>query len=316
MSVNLTLDAQGSGNNWESSLPYSGNPLDRAETLRWDADWIESLWTDSATQVLTFAHLRCRLVDAHIDWRPVGELREDAPWIFLGLCPESGRALLAADVTNPAISPDELGEEFFDVRKAAAILPHGESAIVAHGRSVLDWHARNRFCPKCGTLTEKRRGGQQRVCSAEACKAEHYPRVDPVVIMLVTRRDETGDYCLMGRQVEFPLGMMSALAGYIEAGESIEEAVRREIHEETGVVVGAVRYVMSQPWPFPSNLMIACIAEARTEVITIDPKELEQAHWFHREEVRRALNGDETVGFFVPNRVAVAHHLLRHWIES
>nr|WP_279347142.1 NAD(+) diphosphatase [Govania unica] len=286
-------------------MAFTGNSLDRAETRRADAAWLKALEQDGRSRALAFSNLSPRLSDDRLDWQPLSGFAADLPKVFLGLIGDS--ACYAVDVGD-----QDMPELYTDARTAAAILPVDESAIVAQGRSLLDWHARHGFCAMCGSRTEIRKGGLQRVCRSDSCQAEHFPRVDPVVIMLVTR----GDHCLMGRQSRFPPGMVSALAGFMEPGETIEETVRREVHEETAVPVGEVRYVMSQPWPFPSNLMIGCLAEGLDDKITIDPQELESAGWYSRADVQAAFADDPSAGFTIPQPVAVAHHLLKAWLAE
>ncbi|MDP8912305.1 MAG: NAD(+) diphosphatase, partial [Pseudomonadota bacterium] len=172
---------------------------------------------------------------------------------------------------------------------------------------LIEWHNRHRFCSKCGTATALFRAGWGRRCAA--CEAEHYPRVDPVVIMLAEHEGRV----LLGRQPQYPPGRYSALAGFVEPGESIEEAVAREFQEEAGIRVRGVRYVASQPWPFPGSLMIACMAQAQSDALTIDRTELEDAHWFDRSAVEAALGGDPDAPFQAPPRFAIAHTLLAHW---
>ena len=182
-------------------------------------------------------------------------------------------------------------------------------AILGGAKSIADWHARHRFCAKCGKPTRLSAAGWRREC--DACGAQHFPRTDPVVIMLAV----DGERCLLGRQARFPKNMYSALAGFLEPGETIEEAVKREIHEESGVVCDEVRYVASQPWPFPSSLMIGCLARAVTREIVVDGQELEDARWFTREEVRAMFEKRHPDGLFAPMRMAIAHHLLKFWLE-
>jgi NAD+ diphosphatase len=198
-----------------------------------------------------------------------------------------------------------------DLRSIAVrgLVPAEELGLLAMAKSMLDWHRRHRFCANCGAPTEASQAGFRRDCPA--CAAQHFPRTDPVVIMLVTH----GDRCLMGRQPRFPEKMYSCLAGFLEPGETIEDAVRRETFEEAGIRVGAVRYLASQPWPFPSNIMIGCIGEALTEAIDFDGEELEDARWFSREDVRRMLEGTHE-DFAAPSPIAIANHLLREWVKA
>ena len=185
-----------------------------------------------------------------------------------------------------------------------------ELALYGGARSLLDWHARHRFCAQCGQPTHPAKGGWQRNCPA--CGAQHFPRTDPVTIMLV----EHDGRLLLGRNTRFPPGSYSALAGFVEPGETIEEAVAREVFEEAGVRVRDVRYVASQPWPFPSQLMIGCHALAEGDALAIDRTELEDARWFDRAEIAEAMNeGEASTGFKAPTSRAIAHYLLRWWLE-
>jgi NAD+ diphosphatase len=181
---------------------------------------------------------------------------------------------------------------------------------LAQGASLLAWHATHRFCGRCGHNTESSDGGYKRVCLN--CNAEHFPRTDPVAIMLTVTQEK----CLMGRGRHFAPGMYSALAGFIEPGETIEAAVRRETFEEAGIRLGRVVYHASQPWPFPHTLMIGCFGEALNEDIHADTRELEDCRWFSRDEVRDMLAGSHAGGLSVPPSGAIAHHLIRAWVES
>ncbi|XP_041792921.1 peroxisomal NADH pyrophosphatase NUDT12 isoform X1 [Chelmon rostratus] len=193
-----------------------------------------------------------------------------------------------------------------------------EAGVVAQARSVLAWHSRYSFCPTCGSSTKLEEAGYKRSCLNSDCrslKGVHntcYPRVDPVVIMLVIHPD--GNRCLLGRKKVFPVGMFSCLAGFIEPGETMEEAVRREVEEESGVKVGPVQYVSCQPWPMPSNLMIGCLAVATSTDIKVDENEIEEARWFPRQQVIEALLRGAHPAFTVPPRQTIAHQLIRHWI--
>jgi len=229
----------------------------------------------------------------------VTEAPDDAHIVLLGF--DEGRPRFAAAPEGVPAPPLRSPALF----RALDQLEAGEAATYAMARSVLDWNARHRFCANCGTLTESFRAGWGRKCGN--CATEHFPRVDPVVIMIA----EHDGRALLGRQPSWPAGRYSALAGFLEPGESIEEAVAREIQEEAGVSVSGVRYVASQPWPFPSQLMIACIGIADDDAITLDDNELETAGWFTRDEVRAALAGDGP--FVAPPNYAIAHTLLTRW---
>jgi NAD+ diphosphatase len=196
------------------------------------------------------------------------------------------------------------------MRSAAALLPASDVAILGQAKALIDWHQRHGFCPRCGAPTMLADAGYRRVCGA--CKAEHFPRTDPVVIMLATHDDA----CLVGRGKHFPSRMFSALAGFIEPGETIEEAVRRELFEEAGVQAGAVTYFTTQPWPFPSSLMIGCFAEAHTRELRIDDKELAEALWLERPVARALLAGERVTDFWIPPPIAIAHHLIKAWANA
>jgi NAD+ diphosphatase len=183
-------------------------------------------------------------------------------------------------------------------------------AILGQAKAVLNWHARHGHCANCGAPTRIAAAGWRREC--DACKAQHFPRTDPVVIMLALE----GGRCLLGRQARFPKGMYSALAGFVEPGETIEEAVRREIHEEARIACGEVVYLASQPWPFPSTLMIGCLARALGREIIVDGQELEDARWFERDEVTAMFDKRHPAGLTSPGPMAIAHHILRYWVDS
>jgi NAD+ diphosphatase len=298
-------------------IVFSGNPLDRAEARRRDAAWLRERLADDATRVLPLWRL-APLVHAseapRLAWATPALLdgREAAPEpVFLGIA--DGVAHFAADLSDCAEPLVEFGFEgaahFPELRAVAGLLPPGDAAIAAQARHLLDWHARHGFCPGCGERTRPKDGGWSRRCGA--CSSEHFPRTDPVVIMLVL----DGERCLLGRQPAWPRPFFSALAGFVEGGETLEEAVRREVSEEAGVEVTEVRYLASQPWPFPASLMLGCTARAVSREITVDRSELEEAAWFTREEVRAAL-AVPTPRLALPPPMAIAHHLIRRWVEG
>ena len=298
---------------------FGGNPLDRASERRTNEEWIASLLEDPDTRVLALRDLKpfTRGTAAPaLDWQPVAPWRDQietgAPLIFLGL--GDGRAHFAIDATGASIAPD-IDTELIDVRALAPTLATGEAAILAEARSVLDWHARHRFCAQCGSPTAMASAGWTRRCPE--CRASHYPRTDPVVIMLAIR----GERALLGRNRRRPGARFSCLAGFVEPGETLEDAVRREVREESGVRCGRVRYLVGQPWPFPSSLMLGFLTEALTEEITVDPKELAEARWFSRQEIRemvgRASSGaDDPSQLSLPAPIAIAHHSCRRWSDG
>lgn len=231
--------------------------------------------------------------------------------VILGTC--DGRPLVATLAGPEAADAFQDDPDFqaLDLRSIAvrgAVAPD-ELGILATAKSLLFWHSRHRFCAHCGAPTALASGGFRRDC--QACGAQHFPRTDPVVIMLATR----GERCLLGRQPRFAPGVYSCLAGFLEPGETIEDAVRRETFEEAGLRVGEVRYLASQPWPFPASLMIGCVGEALTDEVTVDRAELEDARWFSRDEVRLMLDRRHPDGLSTPPPMAIAHFLIRSWAE-
>ncbi len=196
---------------------------------------------------------------------------------------------------------------FTDLRQVAGLLPPGEASVLAHARGMMHWRTKHRFCGICGARCEARSAGHTMVCTG--CKAQHFPRTDPAVIMLVVR----GDACLLGHSQRFPnTTMYSTLAGFVEPGESLEEAVRREVMEEAGIEVGEVLYHSSQPWPFPSSIMLGFHAEGLSEAITIDPTELRDARWFTRDELR----SHQSLGFSLPRADSIARRLIEDWLAA
>jgi NAD+ diphosphatase len=293
---------------------FGGNPLDRASERREDREWIGKLLDDPDTRILALRDLKPFTRDGAapaLDWQPVGPWRPridaGATLIFLGL--GDGRAHFAVEATAADVAPD-VDTELIDVRALAPALPTGEAAILAEARSVLDWHARHRFCAQCGSATRMASAGWVRRCPE--CRASHFPRTDPVVIMLGVY----GDACLVGRNKRFPGNFYSALAGFMEPGESIEEAVRRELMEEVNLKVGKVHYHATQPWPFPSSLMIGCLAEAESRDFKPDGEEIADAMWVDRDKARRLIAGERFDDISVPPAIAIAHHLIKAFAEG
>lgn len=305
-------------------IPFCGNPLDRANEKRTDSERLTARWHDPSSFVLPMWKLQPLLIGPENQRGPLeaGFLKPglaealmagDAPAILLGV--EEGHAYFAIDISaarDPANEGPLAGLGHFRDLRAAAMsgLVERDIAILGQAKAMIDWHQRHGFCPKCGARTMLADAGYRRHC--DACGADHFPRTDPVVIMLVTH----GDACLVGRGKQFPPGFFSALAGFVEPGETLEEAVAREIHEEAGVRVNSVRYFTSQPWPFPSSLMMGCFAEAEDRTLTIDRNELADAFWIEKDKLRAMLAGDNVDGLRFPPPVAIAHHLLKHWAGS
>jgi NAD+ diphosphatase len=243
----------------------------------------------------------------------LGLARDGAP-IFIALLPDEA-VEQRADTSDGfldrriLVAPGREDLKLVDLRSIAAggLVPQDQSAMLAAAKALMNWHTRHRFCSNCGAPTEVAVAGWRRDCPV--CKAIHFPRTDPVVIMLAV----DGDACLLGRQPRFPKGMYSALAGFVEPGETIEAAVRREVREEAGVVCRAVQYFASQPWPFPASLMIGSFAQAESRALEVDRVELEDARWFSRGEAMALVEGRHPDGLLAPAKMAIAHHLLKRW---
>jgi len=273
---------------------FSGAGLDRADLLRGSPEKLAELASrDDALELVWSDGLPAMDGTGCLVWQPLRGAE-----LFLGL---EGGAPRFSPLADPAAVA-------FSVLPSIAQLDAREAPLFAAALSLARWHARHRFCANSGHETLIARGGWSRSCLH--CGAEHFPRVDPVAIMLVEHEGRL----LLGRQPHYPPGRYSALAGFIEVGESIEDAVAREVKEEAGIDVRDVSYVASQPWPFPSSLMIGCRAQATSSELTIDTTELEDARWFTRDEVEHALAGASDVTFQPPPRTAIARTLLEHWL--
>ena len=289
-----------------AGIAFAGAQLDRADAIRNDSAQLEALM-DWRARLLKLDGLNPSVSpDNTLEWGTLADADPASDLVFLGLLGGKGCFAEVRHDLDTKITPFSQA-----LWRALATLDHDDLAIYGAARSLVDWHARHRFCARCGQPTKLAKGGWQRSCAA--CKADHFPRVDPVTIMTV----EHDGNLLLGRQPRFPARRFSALAGFVEPGESIEEAVAREVFEEAGVRVSRVSYVASQPWPFPSQLMIGCHAHADSAELTIDATEIEEARWFTRAEVVEAMAaGDEGAAFIAPPPHAVAHHLLKWWLEQ
>jgi NAD+ diphosphatase len=237
------------------------------------------------------------------------KLLDGVPPVLLGV-DANGVAHFAAQAEDPELA---LNQDLcaIDLRSIAlqGLADNSSLGVAAQARTLLHWHTRHRFCANCGAATQPGDAGYKRVCLS--CAAEHFPRTDPVVIIAVTR----GDKMLLGRSARFAATMYSTLAGFVEPGETAEDAARREVFEEAGIRVGRISYVMSQPWPFPANLMIGLVGEAESDAITIDPDELADARWFSLDEVRAMHEGRHPEGLEIPPSISIAHHLIRKIID-
>jgi NAD+ diphosphatase len=304
-------------------IPFAGNPLNRASEKRTDAHWIESRRHDPSSLILPLWRLEPFLLEPKKSGAPIelGLLRPgvadslagaEAPCIFLGL--DGDNAVFALDVSDagdPANGGPLAGLGYFrEARAAAQMASLRDAAIIAQAKALIDWHQRHGFCPRCGARTKLMDAGYRRLCGK--CNAEHFPRVDPVVIMLATH----GEACLVGRGKQFPPGMFSSLAGFVEPGETIEEAVRRELMEEASVKVSEVTYYATQPWPFPSSLMIGCFAKAESRDAKADDNEIAEVRWIERSVARELIGGKQLAGVRLPPPIAIAHHLIKTWAFS
>lgn len=318
-------------------VTFGGAGLDRLALLREDAEALSAAIAQRGAEVILLWRGKplveddslsrlCRLPIDHPVVAAAGAV--GAARYLLGAETAEGPVILAQDISDwepagqDAILPDVFLDEtlqhhpelprasgFAELRRLMARLSRVDAELVAMAKALHGWHESHGFCAACGARSVMSKGGWQRDCPA--CKKPHFPRTDPVVIMLITR----GNSVLMGRSPGWPERMYSLLAGFVEPGETIEAAVRREVYEETQVEVGAVGYLASQPWPFPTSLMIGCRGEALSEEITIDPKEIEDALWVPREEIMQAMAGDHP-RIAAARKGAIAHFLLRNWLAD
>ena len=291
------------------SIPFSGNPLDRASDRRSNSNWLAN--QAAAGLYLPFWQNRPFIAGERVKFQTWRTDWDGAPCVFLGL--DGTQPLFAVDLTGE--SEPVLGDgSFQEMRASAFVLPARDTAIAGQAKALLDWHKRHGFCANCGTRTQSLDGGYRRLCPN--CGAEHFPRTDPVVIMLpVFRHDDGREECLVGRNKRFPPLLHSAFAGFVEPGESMEEAVRRELREEVSLEVGAVTYHATQPWPFPSSLMLGCYAQAVARQFQIDGHEIEAARWLSKDEARARLANTIEDEMKLPVAIAIAHHLINNWAQ-
>ncbi len=286
------------------SIGFTGSSLDRADNLRLLPERIAELAQRSEAHLLSLAGLDPQLdEEGQLIWAPMPAFPDLSQLIFLGL---ARQGLLF----SPLVPLEQASERPWSAFALLASMSAEDAALWGTARTLIEWHGRHGFCARCGGATSVHRAGWGRKCPR--CGGEHFPRVDPVVIMLA----ENDDRVLLGRQPQYPPGRYSALAGFVEPGESVEEAVARELREEAGIRVRNVRYLASQPWPFPGQLMLACLAEAESDELVIDRTELEDAIWADRAGVGAALAGRPDAPFLAPPHFAIAHTLLSRWLEA
>ncbi len=292
-------------------MPFAGSPLDFCETKRSPEELQKYMALPAARAILFFKGNPAvgsdnKLIRIHPS-ELIGQNLIDPHVIFLGL--DGKRPVFAANLAqDDAVT---LETDFNNLREIGGRLSVEDLALVGRAKSVFDWHREHIYCAKCGAPSNPADAGHKRVCTRPSCQAEHFPRVNPVVIMLVVKDDKV----LLGRGPGWPEGFMSALAGFISPGETMEEATRREVFEEAAIRTKNHRYIACQPWPFPSQLMIGVICEAENDNIVVNPDELEDARWFSRAEVAAVF--DKTgEAFKRPPRITIAHQLLKYWLEN
>ncbi len=301
-------------------LKYAGGGIDRAAELRDDRRWIEQALKRPDTRLIAVWRSRSLLRISRPDQpRAVRLGREhlDDPndAVFLGL--EDSAAVFAVDWSDredPEPGLDK-GSSFVDLRHFGPLLAGSDANLLAYARAMINWHRSHRFCGRCGCATTSINGGHRRQCSNADCGQISFPRTDPAIIVLVEHPGGDGGppRCLLGRSPRFPPGMYSTLAGFVEPGESLEQTVRREVHEESGIELASVRYLASQPWPFPGSLMLGFHATAGTTLIQRNDDELEDVGWFAIDELEQFGESGETVGLCLPRPDSIARFLIERW---
>jgi NAD+ diphosphatase len=295
---------------------FSTNFLDRASLKRSNDMWIDDQFSNDSARIIPVSRSKVLCTSnqnprtiylAKNDFNDFSNGRELS--IFLGVSDK--KTYFAIDVESmesASILSDRNKAEFHDLRQVMPLLDFRDSALLAIARFMINWHSRNRYCGTCGTPTKSAQAGNLRICENPGCGQHHFPSMDPAIIVLVS----FGEYCLLGRQKIWPKGMYSTIAGFVEPGESIEDAVIREVSEETGVRVDKLEYQHSQPWLFPSSLMLGFTATAKGDEIKIDKNELEDARWFSRKEIKDNLKKGLLK---LPSKMAIAHHLIKEWFD-
>jgi NAD+ diphosphatase len=299
-------------------LAYAGSKLDRAAERRGDRAFVAAAYAGADARAYVIAGEKIVLAQRNGRLDPLFPPAEAKDFgatpdtVLIGLDGDAAHFAHALGAEDAARLEGRVDLSLVDFRTVAlkGLIPEALLGPAAAAKALLTWHTRHRFCSNCGAPTANAEAGWRRDC--KACGAQHFPRTDPCVIMLAIDRDR----CLLGRSARFPGSMWSCLAGFVEPGESVEDAVRRETFEEAGVRVGRVRYFASQPWPFPMSLMIGCHAEATASALMIDREELEDARWISRDEAALMLARKHPDGLFVPPPIAIAHHLIRAYVES
>jgi NAD+ diphosphatase len=296
---------------------FSTNFLDRASLKRKDEMWINDQFNNGSARIIPVSHSKilCTSIQnpksiylTNNDLHDVSNARDET--IFLGISDK--KTYFAIDIESmksDSILSDKNSGEFHDFKRVMPLLDFRDSVLLAIARFMINWQSRNRYCGKCGTPTKSAEAGNLRICENTNCGQNYFPSMDPAIIVLVS----FDEYCLLGRQKIWPKGMYSTIAGFVEPGESIEDAVIREVKEETGVMVEKLEYQHSQPWLFPSSLMLGFTATAKGNEIKVDKNELEDARWFSRKEIKDNLKKGS---LRMPGKVAIAYHLIKEWFDK
>jgi NAD+ diphosphatase len=282
-----------------SQIAFSNHPHDRAGHRRTDEAWLEEVWPTA--RVLVLAGTRVKVVDGAVPWH-VGADAPQGTRVLLG--ERDGRVYFAVVVEPSAAT----GDDWLPLRGLIGIIDEDEAPLLVHAMGIAEWLWATKHCTRCGGLYAVTQLGHVLRCTV--CGREEFPRTDPAVIMVVTDGDAPNDRCLLGRHPAWPPGRYSTLAGFVEPGESIEQAVRREVLEESGIEVGDVTYFGSQPWPLPRSLMIGCLARAISTDIEVDGEEIEDARWFTREQMRLEAEAGTLV---LPGGISISRSLVEHW---
>ena len=301
-------------------LNYSDMPLDRCSNVRKDPIWLKGQLSSQSVWLLVKNNETLFIKNTpQIKFLPYEKIAQlnltNALFLGLNTTQQGVFALDVSTIADTTLTPIISGAEFMDIRKQGPLVDIKEGSIAALARGLCYWHATHRFCGRCGSINHLVEAGHSRLCENERCKHPTFPRTDPAVIMVVTKTFADGiERCLLGRQAVWPSGMYSSLAGFVDPGETLEQAVAREVKEEAGIDVDDVTYVASQPWPFPSSIMLGFFAKATSEQINVDKDELDDAKWFSREDLANFGNWhDEGEHLKLPRTDSISRYLIEHW---